>query len=84
MDGVTYKGLDSTSSFYGRTRAGLRSLAQSVFWCLIATPFPRRFIGGTGKSCMSKTDSQVVDPTGGAAGFHDDEVAFGFLKTVVR
>jgi hypothetical protein len=29
---------------------------------------------------VSEVDGKVVDPAGGTARFHDDEIAFGFLE----
>ncbi len=43
-------------------------------------PLPRIFVGGAYKSFASEADSQVVNPARGAARFHDDQVAFGFLE----
>ena len=44
------------------------------------TPLPSVFVGGADESFVAKADGKVVDPAGGTAGFHDDEVAFGFFE----
>ena len=43
-------------------------------------PLPSVFVGGADEGLLSEADSKVVDPAGGAASFHDDEVAFGLLE----
>ena len=43
-------------------------------------PLPRVLVGGAYNSFAPAADSQVVDPSGGAARFHDDQVASGFLE----
>ncbi len=39
-------------------------------------PPPGVLVGGANKGLQSQADGQVVDPAGGPAGFHDDEIDF--------
>ncbi len=42
--------------------------------------FPGVFVGGADECFVAKVHGEVVDPSGRAARFHDDEIAFVFFE----